>query len=292
MEYDQINHDTSALDAAMKTARDRDRMAAQAALNGSRGTLLLKGVPVTAIAGLAFIGAASSAAWIMRPHFDFRTINIDVPKFAEKEVLVPKLVEKEVDAPKLVERPIEVPKLVERGVFIPKLVERPAETSPAPGPSSDATSLPPKTPDRAEQKFINRPGYRSASIKGRIVKSFDDDLHFDTGDSFFPSHMDANGLYVRSEDRRIDSDPFVGDYGYCNVDPSKSDKQLVFCFVIHNDVVQPLLRPAQGEAGMTRPLSTQGPRASSSRRLANAGRCRRTAITGKADRLTAYWLRL
>jgi hypothetical protein len=160
MEYDQINHDTSALDAAMKAAEARNTMAAQADLNRSRGTLLLKSAPVAAIAGLAFIGAASAAAWIMRPHFDFHAIQIDVPK----------LVEKEVDAPKLMERPVEIPKLVERSVEIPKLIERPVEI-PKP-PVASTIPLPPKTPDKQEKKFLDRPDYKSADVKGRIVQSF------------------------------------------------------------------------------------------------------------------------
>jgi hypothetical protein len=230
MDYNQIVHNTDALDDAMKAARDRDRMQAQAVLNGSRGTLLLKSVPVAAIAGLAFIGAASAAAWIMRPHFDFHTVNIDVPK--------------------LVEKPVEVPKLVEREVIIPKLVERPVEAATPPrGPTADAAPLPPKTPDRAEQKFIDRPDYRSAELKGRIVKSFDNGLHFDDGQSFVPSKMengravrDATGQPVSDPTKMYESDPFIGDYGYCDLVPAETE--LYHCSVIHNDVVQAIpIRP-------------------------------------------------
>jgi hypothetical protein len=52
----------------------------------------------------------------------------------------------------------------ERRLFdIPKLIEKPVEVSrPAQGPLSE--TLPPKTPDRAEQKFINRPDYQAADF--------------------------------------------------------------------------------------------------------------------------------
>jgi hypothetical protein len=234
MEYDQINHDTSAIDAAMKAARDRDLMGARSALNGSRAKLLFSSIPAALIAGTMFIGAAAASAWIMRPHFDFKTVEIDVPK----------LVEKQVDAPKLVDREVEIPKLVERDIEVPKLVEKPVEIPqrPAPGPLAE---LPPKTPDKAETAFINRPQYVSADFKGRIVRSFDSDLHFDSGRYFFPVKLDSDGKVLRDENGqasrdpnwKYDSDAFVGDYGYCN---RTKEQDLWDCYVIHDDVVRPV----------------------------------------------------
>jgi hypothetical protein len=40
MEYDQITHDTSHLDDAMRVVRERERMGARSMLNGSRAKLL------------------------------------------------------------------------------------------------------------------------------------------------------------------------------------------------------------------------------------------------------------
>jgi hypothetical protein len=93
----------------------------------------------------------------MRPHFDFHTIQIEVPKLTEKSF----------DLPKPVEKPFDLPKPVDKPFNLPMPVEGP------PGPTADASPLPPKTPDSEEKKFINRPDYQSADVKGRIVRSFD-----------------------------------------------------------------------------------------------------------------------
>jgi hypothetical protein len=215
MEYDQIVHDTSALDNAMKVARDRDRMGAQSVLNRSRAALLGSSIPLALIAGVAFVGAASAAAWIMRPHFDFQTVVIDVPK----------LVERDVEVPKLVERPVEVPRA-------------------APGPLSDATPLPPKTPHRAESRFIDRPDYQSADFKGRIVRSDENELKFEDGKKLYPALMNSAGEPVRDDsggvetdvEHRYETDRFIGDYAYCNKTVRHPD--LWDCFVNHNGVVQ------------------------------------------------------
>jgi hypothetical protein len=186
----------------------------------------------------------------MRPHFDFHTVQIDVPKMVEKEVAAPKLVEKEVEIPKLVEREIEVPKLIERPVQAPK-----PPPTPAPGPLADQhmpqpQQLPPKTPDKQEQTFVNQPDYKSADVKGRIVRSFDGTLHFDNGSSFFIGKRgpdgkfihDADGNGIRDPDWEDDSAPFVGDYGYCN----GTDEDGFQCYAIHNDVVQRLIPKRTG----------------------------------------------
>jgi hypothetical protein len=253
VDYDQVNHDTSALDDAMKAARDRDRMGAQANLTRARASLLGASVFPALIAGTAFVGAACAAAWIMRPHFDFHTVLIDVPKLVEKQVDVPKFVDKEVEVPKFVERTVEVPKFVE------KLVEtRKANEEPTPGPISEA--LPPKTPDKAEQKFITRPDYQSADFKGRIVRSDYNELKFEDGKQFFPAlfvngqpQYDSNGNIVRDYSIKDDVDRFIGDYAYCNW--SKVYAQITDCWVIHNDLVQRILQvpysgrtPQQSEA--------------------------------------------
>jgi hypothetical protein len=235
MDYDHIEHDTRAVDDIMRTANERARMAAKGNLNRTRAGLLLSGVLMAAIAGLALVGAAASAAWIMRPHFDFHTVNIDVPRLHEKEIEVPKLVEREVviPIPKLVWQEVDIP--------IPKLIEREVDI---PIPKLVAPPLPPKTPDRAERKFRDQPDYQRASVKGRVIKSYDNRLHFDNGSVFWPAQMrpdgkavrDPSGHAVEDPSLKIESDEFIGDYGYCNYNASETD--LVDCYVIHNDVVR------------------------------------------------------
>jgi hypothetical protein len=108
-----------------------------------------------------------------------------------------------------------------------------------------AASLPPKTPDPEEQQFVNRSGYKSADVKGRIVKSFDNGLHFDNGKEFYPSREDGHGGREFDPNLQADSDQFVGDFGYCNGTHETGYE----CYVIHNDVAQ--LIP---QSPRTRPL--------------------------------------
>jgi hypothetical protein len=205
-------------------------MAARSDLNRTRAGVLMSGVPMALIAGLALIGAAASAAWIMRPHFDFRPIEIDVPKLVEKQFDLPKPVDKPFDLPVPVAKPFDLPVPVAKPTAAPK---------PAPGPVASAAPLPPKTPDKEERKFIDQPDYKSADHKGRIVKSFDNGLHFDNGTSFYPAKIGPDGKLMDNLDKIDESDPFIGDYGYCNeVHDEGAPAGVYYCFVIHNDEVQ------------------------------------------------------
>jgi hypothetical protein len=144
---------------------------------------------------------------------------------------------------------VEIPKLVERTVEVPKLVEKPVEVPrPVPGPLAEA--LPPKTPDRAERRFINRPDYQSADFKGRLVPPDENEVKFDNGKKFYPVHI-VNGEPTDQTDYSIknDVDGYIGDYAYCNHDPKKPN--FYFCWVIHNDVVKlierkPYYKASQG----------------------------------------------
>jgi hypothetical protein len=249
MDYDHIEHNTTAIDDAMRSSQERIRMAARSDLNRTRAGLLISGVPTALIAGCALVGAASAA--IMRPHFDFHDIVIDVPKLTEKPFDLPKPVEKPFDLPVPVAKPFDLPVQVAKqngapGPETPKPVEPPK----APGPTADATPLPPKTPDNQEKKFLDRPDYKSADVKGRIVKSLDNGLHFDTGKEFYPSHSDANGGWSFNPELQADSDPFIGDFGYCN---HNAAADAFHCYVIHDDVVQPI-----PQVRRTRPLRPDG----------------------------------
>jgi hypothetical protein len=231
VEYDQIIHNTSALDDAMKAARDRDRLVAQSILNRARATLVSASIPLALIASVAFVGAACAAAWIMRPHFDFHTVAIDVPK----------LVEKQVDAPKIVERMVEVPRLVEIPVEVPKLMEKPV------GFPSGSQALPPKTPDTAERHFINRPDYVSADYHGRLVPPDENEVKFEDGNKFVPTYdvngvpqLGSSGEFIIDHSQKFDVDRYIGDYAYCN--KAQEHPILVKCWVIHNDIVQPILK--------------------------------------------------
>jgi hypothetical protein len=237
MDYDQINHDTSALDDAMRAARDRDRMGARAILTRARASLLGASVIPALIAGTAFVAAACAAAWIMRPHFDFHTVAIDVPKLVEKQVDAPKLVYKEVEVPKLVERTVEVPKIVEKPVEVPRMAE-----------------LPSKTPDRAERRFISRPDYLSADYHGRLVRPDGNEIKFEDGKQFWPVVV-VNGMPQRGTDgqfrndysRKFDVDGYIGDYAYCNKRPDYPE--LVYCSVIHNDHVESIVTAPYNGSG-------------------------------------------
>src|ERR1700722_10768790 len=72
-----------------------------------------------------------------------------------------------------------------------------------------------KTPD--ENKFVDKPEYKTAKFHGRIVKSRDGhELSFEDGTNFWPCHWDdATGKVVNDPDHVIPSDQFIGDLGMC-----------------------------------------------------------------------------
>jgi hypothetical protein len=236
MDYDQITHDTSALDEALRGSQERQRMAAMSALNRTRAGLLMSAVPATVVAGLALVGAASAAAWIMRPHFDFHDVVIDVPKPHEVTIDVPKLHEAPFDLPVPIKKPFDLPVPIEKPLVAPNPPAKPgapnspvAAHSPAMGPDSPYVA---KTPE--EKKFVAKPAYKDAAYRGRIVKSRDGHvLSFEDGKDFHPAHWDdAANKVVDDPDQTILSDPYVGDLGMCLRE--RVHTEMWACTAMHN----------------------------------------------------------
>ena len=110
------------------------------------------------------------------------------------------------------------------------------------GPVSEAQSKPvqsrpdtsgrPTTPE--EKKFTEKPDYRSATYRGRIVKSWDGRaLSFNDGQNFWPAHLDdATRKAVDDLDDAVDSGPYVGDLGFCR--PQQRNAELWDCFALHD----------------------------------------------------------
>jgi hypothetical protein len=102
----------------------------------------------------------------------------------------------------------------------------------------------PTTPE--EKKFVEKPEYKDAVYRGRIVKSRDGHkLSFEDGKDFHPAHWDdAAGKVVTDDDAVIDSDPYVGDLGMCVEE--KDHKDMWDCTAMHNGVETAIGRKSKG----------------------------------------------
>jgi hypothetical protein len=190
-------HDTSHLDRYLQT---RQRVSL---LNASWRPML---------AGAAGAALVVATVWVASPRFHYN--DIEVPRITMRDVVVPNIVTKDVEIP--------TPKFVPRVIAPPPIARNP--------PRSDA----PKTPE--EQKFHDRPEYKDAIYRGRIVKSRDGHvLSFQDGRDFNPAHWDdAAGKIVYDPDQVIPSDEFVGDLGMCV--PEKGREGMWDCTAMHNGV--------------------------------------------------------
>ena len=140
------------------------------------------------------------------------------------------------------------------------------------GPVSEAQSKPvqsrpdtsgrPTTPE--EKKFTEKPDYRSATYRGRIVKSWDGRaLSFNDGQNFWPAHLDdATRKAVDDLDDAVDSAPYVGDLGFCR--PQQRNAELWDCFALHDgQQVEIPNRPSRPAVPQKSASASQSPSGSS-----------------------------
>jgi hypothetical protein len=167
------------------------------------------------------------------PKVNTHEVTIDVPRVNTHEVTIdaPKVNTHEVtiDVPRVNthEVTIDVPKVNTHEVTIPM-------PTPKPEPAPAVSSLPPKTPDTTEKKFIEDPDYKNADINGRIASQDGLGFRFDNGQGMRPVHEDG----TPDLERRISVDGLIGDYAYCNV--KNAIAKVYNCYVVHNDVTQPV----------------------------------------------------
>jgi hypothetical protein len=155
-------------------------------------------------------------------------VYVTLPKFGVREVTVDHIVPHDVEVPHIILKDVEV-----------------QGRHPAPdiGPQAPYAA---KTPE--ENKFVDKPEYKNATYRGRIVKSRDGrELSFEDGKDFHPAHWDnATGKMVYDTDQTIISDEFVGDLGMCT--PEQGHDGMWDCVAMHNGVETPL--------GGSRPINT------------------------------------
>jgi hypothetical protein len=94
-----------------------------------------------------------------------------------------------------------------------------------------------------EHDFTERPEYKTANMKGRVVADPDGYIRFDDGKTFIPLMPNSTtGLLELDKAAMYDTTPYLGDLGYCNAIPGSEVKTanhtpLVHCLAIHKDVV-------------------------------------------------------
>jgi hypothetical protein len=142
------------------------------------------------------------------------------PRFSYREIEIPKVTMKDVTVPNIIQRDVTVDHVVTRDVVIPTPVVTPA--------------LPSRSPDAAEKKFIDTPEFKTADISGRIARRDGLGFRFDSDEGMWPVHEDGS----LDATRRINITGLIVDFGYCNLRPTAV--KLYSCFVIHNDVTQPI----------------------------------------------------
>jgi hypothetical protein len=161
-------------------------------------------------------------------------VYVTLPKFSVRDVTVDHIIPHDVEVPHIILKDVEM--------------QGPAVKHPAPdmGPRAPYAA---KTPE--ENKFVDKPEYKNATYRGRIVKSRDGhELSFEDGMDFHPAHWDdAARKMVYDTDAVILSDEFIGDLGMCV--PQRGHGEMFDCVAMHNGVETPM--------GGSRPINTSDP---------------------------------
>ena len=182
----------------------------------------------------ALAGAAGAALVIA-------AVYVTLPKFSVREVVVDHVVQRDVSVDHVIPKDvvIEIPRIVVKDIEPPKAVPSPVATLPPPAPVPADL---PKTPD--EQKFVDKPEYKTAVYRGRIVKSTDGRaLSFADGQSFVPKKFDVNGKVIDDFDQDEDSDAFINDLGMCT--QRTDNAELWTCVAFHGGKTIPIpVKPA------------------------------------------------
>jgi hypothetical protein len=159
------------------------------------------------------VGAAIMAATVIG------SVWVILPKISTREVVVDHVIQHD--------KPFDLPVPMPKPQTSAKLIAPPDM-----GPQSPYAA---KTPD--ENKFVDKPEYKTAKFHGRIVKSRDGhELSFEDGTNFWPGHWDdATGKVVNDPDHVIPSDQFIGDLGMCV--PNKAHPIMWDCTAMHDGKV-------------------------------------------------------
>jgi hypothetical protein len=167
-----------------------------------RRAMVLHAVWRPMLAGAAGAALVIAAVWVTLPKVSYR--EIEVPKVTMRDVTVPNIVTRDVQVDHVVphETVIEIPKIV----------------------------------TKAEHDFISRPEFETAQFKGRLVADPEGRIQFDSGDVFVPVKYDvANGRLTQDFDAMYATEPYWGDWAFCNSIPA-SDHQFK-CLALDHDVV-------------------------------------------------------
>jgi hypothetical protein len=237
-------HDMSRVDSFMASRR-------RAMFFHSVWKPMMAGAVGAAIISATIIGTM----WVASPKLHFN--EIEVPRIVQRDVEVDHVVPKDVEVPHIVTKDVEVPNIILKDVTVPA----PAPTKPVAdlgpqlGPDSPYAA---KTPE--EKKFVAQPEYKTAELRGRIVKSRDGrSLSFEDGKDFSPAKWDpATGKSVDNPARADETDQFIGDLGMCT--PVKEHPEMVTCVALHNGVEEIIrqkdITPAStADAGATAPTT-------------------------------------
>jgi hypothetical protein len=122
--------------------------------------------------------------------------------------------------PRVSYKDAEVPRIVPHDVTVDHVIPHDVEID-IPHFATAPTAVP---HSREEQKFTESEGWRSSTIRGRIVRKESPNgfvLATDAGElSFFPVKLDASGRPTPNPGVRDNVESFLGDLGYCSPLPA------------------------------------------------------------------------
>ena len=155
-----------------------------------------------------------------------------LPKISTREVVVEHVIQKDVPFDNHVpqEKPFDNYVPHSKPFDVPAPTPKPVAAAPPDmGPQSPYAA---KTPE--ENKFVDKPEYKDAAYRGRVVKSKNGrDLDFADGNRFNAVGWDnATQKAVPDPSAVINSDPFVGDLAMCVV--SNKDQNMWTCTALHD----------------------------------------------------------
>jgi hypothetical protein len=150
-------------------------------------------------------------------------VYVTLPKFTVREVVADHVIQHDVPFDN------HVPQNKPFDNYIPRNAPGPIAANPPP-----VAALPaPKTLE--ERKFVSRPEYETAQVKGRLVEDKDGQIRFDTGAVFVPMKIDpASGRDAQDYDAEYVTEAYWGDVAFCNAIPAVENR--FKCIALHRGV--------------------------------------------------------
>jgi hypothetical protein len=187
-----------------------DHSRVDAFMAARRRAMLLHAVWRPMLAGAAGAALVIACVWVTLPKVSYR--EIEVPRVTMRDVTVPNIVPHDVTVDHVVPKDVEI--------AIPHIA-----TAPAAEPRS-----------REEQKFTESEGWRSSTIRGRILRKESPNgfvLATDAGElTFFPARLGPDGRPTPNPGMRDAVEHFLGDLGYCSPLPAGA----YHCVALHAGV--------------------------------------------------------